>query len=78
MHQASDVLVLLGEAGERAAWKYLDHPDYDVWMTAFGVIQEIGTDASVPVVRNIVKGADPNSPKATAARVTLEILGASE
>jgi hypothetical protein len=78
MHQASDVLVLLGEAGERAAWKYLDHPDYDVWITAFGVILAIGTDASIPIVRNVLEGVDPNSPKATAARTTLEILGAAE
>lgn len=78
MHQASDILVLLGEAGERPTWKYLDHPEFDVWYTAFGIIQEIGTDASIPVVRNILKGRDVNFQKARTARVTLEILGAPE
>ncbi len=78
MRQASDILVLLGEAGERATWKYLDHPEFSVWNTAFGIIQEIGTDASIPVVRNILKGQDVNFQKAQTARVTLEMLGASE
>ena len=30
MHQAANVLFLLGEAGERATWRYLDHPDVAV------------------------------------------------
>jgi hypothetical protein len=78
MDQAANVLAVLGVAGERATWKYLDHPDYDVWIRAFGIIQDIGTDASIPVVRNIVKEQDRNSRKANTARVTLEMLGASE
>ena len=78
MHQAADVLVLLGEAGERATWKYLDHPDFDVWNTAFGIIQSIGTDASIPIVRNVLNGPDKNPLKAKTARVTLEMLGASD
>jgi hypothetical protein len=78
MHQAANVLFLLGEAGERATWKYLDHPDVAVSRTAFGVIQAIGTDASIPAVRNVLKGPDKNLAKTTMARATLEILGASE
>ena len=60
MHQAANVLVLLGEAGERATWTYLDHPDVAVSRTAFGIIQAIGTDASIPAVRNVLKGPDKN------------------
>ncbi len=78
MGQAADILVLLGKAGERPTWKYLDDPEFSVWNTAFGIIQEIGTDASIPAVRNILKGQDVNFQKAQTARVTLEILGAPE
>ena len=78
MHQASDVLVLLGSAGEQAAWKYLDHADYDTWTIAFRIIQEIGTDASIPVVKNVLGGLDANSPKGKTAQVTLDILAAAK
>ena len=38
----------------------------------------IGTDASIPAVRNVLKGPDKNFEKTTMARVTLEMLGPSE
>src|SRR5207244_1590321 len=65
-------LKALGPAAEKAVLRLLEHPDVGIRVRACGILQEVGTRASVPALEKAAK--DDHAGYAAAAAKALQAI----